>query len=191
MSDEREEIRPAGAAPTDGTGPMLLRLRRPEEVLAAVPYLLGEEPAGRLVALGLRAARIGEPARVVGALCSGLPAPAAEAATVGYRLVADVRGWADHLVLIGYGQVPPTLLPGVVAAAAHHRVRLIDLLQVHEGRWWSLCCPDPVCCPPAGRRLPSPDAAQTAWVTETCRAAGLTVRPSGRSSGQPPRRRRR
>jgi hypothetical protein len=41
-----------------------------------------------------------------------------------------------------------------VTCALQRQVTVRDILVVRVGRWWSLACGDPGCCPPEGHPLP-------------------------------------
>jgi hypothetical protein len=62
---------------------------------------------------------------------------------------------AEYVSVIGYLPAEQDLLLLAFAAAAP--VPPVDVLRVHEGRWWSLTCPnDPGCCPPGELIAPNP-----------------------------------
>jgi hypothetical protein len=57
----------------------------------------------------------------------------------------------DEAAVIGYGeagQVTPTVLR--IADALRHDVRVLDVLRVTDGRYWSYLCDEPGCCPDDG-----------------------------------------
>ncbi len=141
-----------GGRSADGPLPdrATLSVRSPADLIAAIPYLLGFHPAGSLVIVGMRDARIVFAARY------DLPAPdePPERAAGGARHVAAVvsRQGVDAATLVGYGpaaHVTPHLprLAGVLRAAG---VTVLDELRVTDGRYWSYTCQDPSCCPPEG-----------------------------------------
>jgi Domain of unknown function (DUF4192) len=55
--------------------------------------------------------------------------------------------------LVGYG--PATLVTPVMAAVADRllddEVELVEMLRAESGRYWSVLCEDPTCCPAEGR----------------------------------------
>jgi hypothetical protein len=124
-----------------------LRLDSPADLLAAVPYLLGFHPQESLVVVG------GPPGRLTFAGRIDLPAPAQPPAEFARHLAGVVARQALHTaVLIGYGaldRVEPALL-ATREALRGDRLRLVDVLRVSGGRYWSYECQDPHCCPPDG-----------------------------------------
>ncbi|MGH3327125.1 MAG: DUF4192 domain-containing protein, partial [Streptomycetales bacterium] len=60
---------------------------------------------------------------------------------------------------------------------ARHAVPLREALLVGRGRWWSLLCEDPSCCPPDG----VPFTSGTSVVAAAATYAGLTARPDRRA----------
>lgn len=152
-----------------------LKLRSPDDILEAVPYLLGFEPTDCLVALSLRGPRkrLGLTLRV------DLVDPA------GTDLVADqVVGAlradrADSVLLIAYGATATEVDPLVVAVQSRldaAGVAVPEALRVMAGCWTSYTCANPVCCPAAGTpvrdRVRSPGRIGPAAV-----AAGHSVLP--------------
>jgi Domain of unknown function (DUF4192) len=118
----------------------LLRLRAASHLLTAVPYLLGYQPAEpSLVVVGMREREV-----VLTAATAELPAagdlPAAWAA-FSRALVAND---ADAVVVIAYADRDWTTTLQRFADTAP--LPVVDLLRVHERRWWSLSCPDPSAC---------------------------------------------
>jgi hypothetical protein len=145
---------PAPSAPTTR-----VRLGGPEEIVAAVPHLLGFHPRESVVAIGLRGRR----SRVCVSLRFDLPARASEpdlAALVADHLRTARASAAIVLILTEEpapdGTLPRPELAGVIdAALAAARIGVRDLLCVHDGRWWSYVCDEPDCCPPEGRPVPT------------------------------------
>ncbi|WP_435124382.1 DUF4192 domain-containing protein [Micromonospora tulbaghiae] len=127
-----------------------LSLASINDLLAAVPYLLGFHPADSIVTVGLTGRRITVAAR------ADLPEPAAVtdwahlAARQHRALLRNVD--ATAAILIGYGPattvtpVVDTLTPRLDAAG----ITVLDALRVTDGRYYSYRCPDPRCCPPDG-----------------------------------------
>jgi hypothetical protein len=122
-----------------------------EAILAAVPHLLGFYPSHSLVVLGLESKR----GRVHVTFRYDLPEPPDSA------LVPDI---ADHAVsvlqqqrlrlavLIAYGPaalVTPVLAPTMKWLGANG-ITLREVLRAEGGRYWSVLCTDPHCCPPEG-----------------------------------------
>lgn len=132
------------------------RLRSPAEVVTAVPCLLGFHPTDSLVLLVL--------APDTGALhCTvrlDLETPTHEILRVAHDLTARLE--TSRLLLLAY---PPTLKDWIDSAAEDAvldldrqldaaGLRLADALVVCEGRWWSMLCTDPDCCPIGGTAIP-------------------------------------
>ena len=142
-------------------GPPRLRLSGPQDLLAALPYLLGVELRDSVVAVGLvRGARgsdeVGFRMRAdLGPLIGGEQPPE--------ELVALVaRHCGRGVVLVLYVDGPPggagapcaELAERLVRAFGGHGVEVRDALAVQGGRWWSFLCRDADCCPVAGRPMP-------------------------------------
>src|ERR687895_72392 len=56
-------------------------------------------------------------------------------------------------MLVGYGtreRVAP-IMSAALIALCQGEVEVLDMLRVEGGRFWSLTCTDPACCPPEGR----------------------------------------
>jgi len=127
--------------------PTRLRVRRPDELLAIIPYLLGFHPEESLVAVFVRSGRA--------ILASRLDLPAD----------ADGEELADMLRALAKREKAEALALVAYSAASLHANRLLtrlmdrlddqqlsDVLYVGHGRWWSLTCADD-CCPLAGTPL--------------------------------------
>jgi hypothetical protein len=119
-----------------------VRLNHPRDLLTAVPFLLGFEPdPGSVVVVALRAGRVAVTIRVESHTLDDAP-------RVWARVQRPLReADVDEVAVVGY--LPEHLAPQVLAFAAAAPVRRLDVLRVHQGRWWSLTCPNgPGCCPP-------------------------------------------
>ncbi len=154
-------------------GPVTARISGPDELLQAVPYLLGFHPSQSLVLIGLAQDRLVVTARID-------LADLAEPGTLGQIVSALARGGADTLVGVVYERAAPAQpLPwrGLVAELADeclaNRCEFGDLLRVDDGRWWSYLCDSPGCCPPEGRAL---DRAPSSFVAEAT-YAGVVALP--------------
>ena len=165
-------VRPGGVA-----GKVQLRAGSAEAVLAVVPHMLGFYPSRSLVVLGL-----GDRNRVRVTFRYDLPDPADA------ELAADIADHAAYVLtrerisaamLIGYG---PELLVNAVAGCVVDTlivagVRVPDALRADGGRYWSLFCDDPVCCPPEGKTYDPGSHPAAAEMS----AAGLTAHPDRES----------
>jgi hypothetical protein len=138
-------------------------IRRPADVISAVPYLLGFHPENSLVAVGSGgphgtcAIRVDLPPAGCGPGCgcdSGCEAGAEDAAAaIGERVAETLaRNEFPLALLVGYGtaeRVTP-VMDAAGPALAEHDVRLREALRVQDGRFWSYLCHDPQCCPAEG-----------------------------------------
>ena len=140
-----------------------LKLHHPGDVLAAVPFVLGFEPANSLVAISLRGRR----QRVGLVMRTDYPAEADldlfEHAAL--NMVTHLqRDEARGVILIAY---PPECildpaerpvdeaLAILERAAAGSGIDVRESLLVTNARWWSTRCNDGSCCPLAGTPLPA------------------------------------
>jgi hypothetical protein len=162
---------------TDDFRTAQLRVRGPDDLIHAVPYLLGFHPAESLVALGLSGGSLVVTMRTD---LSELERPAVLPSV----LVAMADGGATSVVGIVYteagaGPHDPAAMPGrgiadqLTAAAESAGVRLGEVLLVSGGRWWSYLCGLAVCCPPQGR----PIAAEGSAVAAAATYAGMVALP--------------
>ncbi|MEU0553463.1 DUF4192 domain-containing protein [Dactylosporangium sp. NPDC006015] len=147
-----------------------LRLRTPADILAGTPYLFGFHPSDSLVALGVRDKRLRFHMR------DDLPDPGEDLDTLadGYGALF-ARQDVDHVVLIGYG--PPerveTLIHATTAAMRRHGIAVHEMLWAHEGRYRSLICESPYCCPTEGQ----PYDVETSAVAATATLIGMVALP--------------
>ncbi|MBB6119024.1 DUF4192 domain-containing protein [Nocardiopsis algeriensis] len=147
---------PSGGAPSrvppprrSAAPPARLKLRNPTDIIATMPYLVGEPPDPGIVVLAIRGEGIHT------AYCGALDSryrdvdPVRRARPLLQQVVAD--GCAGVLV-VAYGpalQVTP-YVDAVRTAALECGVTVVDALRVTEGRYWSYTCPIPSCCPAEG-----------------------------------------
>jgi Domain of unknown function (DUF4192) len=124
----------------------------PEAVLAVVPHLLGFYPERSLVVIGLA----GQPTQVRLTFRYDLPEPpeGAAAADIAEHAASVLsRQEIPAAVLIGYGTgaaaVP--VLEAVVRTLSLSGVSVGEVLRAEAGRYWSLLCGSPECCPAEGR----------------------------------------
>ncbi|WP_157557693.1 DUF4192 domain-containing protein, partial [Intrasporangium oryzae] len=113
----------------------------------AIPYLLGFEPARSLVAVALKNGRLGLTSRI------DLPDPGEPGRAARVLMPALRREGPDQVILIGYEDTPghaAAVLEAFGAALQGAGIGLRDRLLVTGGRWRSLDCTDPGCCPPEG-----------------------------------------
>jgi len=128
-----------------------VRIRSAAGLLAVIPHLIGFTPEASLVVLGT----IRPDGRVEITLRYDLPDPP------DHGTAADIAGHAagvlaaQHLtgaLVVGYGPGPAVtpVADAIRATLPRAGLELLDVLRVHEGRYWSYLCSDPSCCPPAG-----------------------------------------
>jgi Domain of unknown function (DUF4192) len=134
------------------TEPFELHLNDPAEVLALVPYLLGftPDPTTALVLIALTDNQI----LAIGHL--GLPTAGEPlgplSAAVRRTAVTLARHGGTDTILIGYGVADRVDAAVTVASTTLHEagIGVRRALRVTDGRFFSLDCADPTCCPPAG-----------------------------------------
>jgi len=159
------------AVPPSDPGPdgrVRLTARRPADLLAAVPFLLGFHPEESLVALLLQAGRVLLTARYD--LADGPDAGVADLveqhAPSGVVLVAYCADAARGRAAL------QAVADQLDRSRRESRVELVDLLLVDGRRWWSLACTSG-CCPAEGSPYEPgehPLSAEAVW-------AGLVARP--------------
>jgi hypothetical protein len=114
------------------------------DLVNATPYVLGFHPSESLVVLGLSAGRVCFGARY------DLPPPDRDDIVQLGAIVAAQR--ARCVAVLAYG--PPATADPVVRRALAvfeaFRVRVLEAVRVHDGRWSSYFCSDSVCCPAEG-----------------------------------------
>ncbi len=141
-----------GPGGQEGRQPTRVTAGTPDALLALVPHLLGFYPGGSLVVLGLG----GKRHRVTVTFRYDLPDPpdADQAADIaGHAASVLLRQRLRLAALIGYG--PVHLVMPVLAATMDSLldagVELVEVLRADGGRYWSVLCTDPACCPEEGR----------------------------------------
>jgi hypothetical protein len=114
-------------------------LRSPSELLAAVPYFFGFHPTDSLVLLAFHGKHVAFQARI------DIP-PDAEVGLAGAHLAEITsRNDSEAVVLVAYG-TESEVVPVVEAAGAAlsaHKIRVLTVLRVHEGRYYEMFCDDP------------------------------------------------
>jgi hypothetical protein len=160
-----------------GTGETV-RLHDAQDVLTAVPYVMGFQPDHCLVVLALDDA-----GRLLVTVRADLPDSAADAVDAADDLVDALRCVTPTQVLVvAYGD--QHAVPVVTRFAAVLPWPIQDLLLVDEDRWWCLSCPDPGVCCPAGGTLHVQDAvAAPLLATSGAPAASRAARAACLSPG--------
>lgn len=146
--------------------PGTIRLSSPDEVVAAIPHLLGYNPTQSIVLLGMDLDRQGQPAALKLGQRFDLPPHDMSAAELKGLAVQAAAPMARSGSAVVFATVfADTHHPGRDLPAA----RLVDELTlaldeigapVKEAVYtdgitrWSYGCEDPTCCPPAGRVIP-------------------------------------
>ncbi|MGC5011692.1 DUF4192 domain-containing protein [Streptosporangium sp. DT93] len=160
---------PSSAFPASPSPPRLL-LGSTEDVLGAVPYLLGFHPDESLVVIGLT----GGPATSRLHLTVRWDLPLA-ADGLGRILPLFEKEGVTEVVVVGYGP-GPLVTPAVDAAVAHVRgggLTVVDALRVEQGRYWSYACSRSDCCPADG----TPYERQAGAVAAEATLQGLVALP--------------
>lgn len=149
-----------------------VRLSGPAEIVEAVPHLVGFHPKDSLVVVALKGKRrrVGVVARI------DLPDPEHVVACADYVVDFLRRDGASSAIAVCYPPDRGRDHPAVAALAAALRDRfdavglaIADLLCVSDGRWWSLLCDDPKCCPSGGTPI---DDGRTSQVAAAMAVAG-------------------
>lgn len=127
-----------------------IALRSPDALLAALPYLLGFHPTDSAVLVWMRARRLVLTQRI------DLPAdprvlPAWTSAVWNHEAAALADEVA--LVIVSAMDADPSVVAAVSDDAAARGIAVRDVLHLRDGRWRSLLCGDPTCCPPEGRLI--------------------------------------
>jgi len=128
-----------------------LTLDSPDAILAAIPHMLGFYPSQSLVVIGLN----GKSGKVRLTFRYDLPDPADSvlAQDIAEHALAVLRQQRLRLaILVGYG--PPTLVTPVFVMATEllevNGIEIREAMRAEGGRYWSVLCTDPACCPPEG-----------------------------------------
>lgn len=149
-----------------------VRLSSPGEIVEAVPHLLGFHPQDSFVVMALKGKRrrLGVVARL------DLPGTEHAVACADYVVSVLTRDGASSAIVVCYPPSGGRQHPAVAAVVDALRGRfdaaglaVADMLCVFDGRWWSLICDDPNCCPIEGTPL---DTGGTSTVAAAMALAG-------------------
>lgn len=128
-----------------------ISLSSPNDVVATMPYLVGEPPEPGLVVLTLRGTT------VCSVLCRdlGRPGPRDPLTCAGPPVDSAAAEGADTLIVVGYGTAEQVAghVGGLVTVAGRRGLSVLEAFRVHAGRYWSQMCSRPDCCPPEGTGL--------------------------------------
>jgi Domain of unknown function (DUF4192) len=147
-----------------------LKIRRPDDLLAVIPYMIGFHPDEDLVAVFIKSGRVKLTTR------TDIPPESGSDELAEWIDALAKRERAEALALVAYS----------AAALPAHRLLtrlmdrlsgldLTDVLYVGHGRWWSLTCGEE-CCPLAG----SPYDLTSHPVSAAAVFSGLGVRANRR-----------
>lgn len=147
----RADATPHGPVPPPGASSAgeTLALTTPTDVIATLPYLVGEPPDPGIVVLAVR------DKAVHSAFCGGLDllgAPGEPAARAAIPVHTAASEGCTALVVVAYG-APERVTPYVdtlLAEARRYALTVIDALRVTDGRYWSYTCRGAGCCPVEG-----------------------------------------
>jgi len=144
-------VSPGSSSPDFPPSPLAssprLLLGSTEDVLGAVPYLLGFHPADSLVVIGLT----GGPPRNRLHLTVRWDLPLGSGG-LGQVVPLFRKEGVAQVILVGYGS-GPLVTPAVDEAVALFRrgdLAVVDALRVEDGRYWSYKCSRTDCCPADG-----------------------------------------
>lgn len=169
-AQRRRSRPPQTQAPPQMQAPPRLKVRRPDDLLAIIPYMIGFHPSEDLVAVFIKSGRVWLTTRT-----DMPPESAGEELAEWLDALAD-REEADALALVAYSaaSLPAhRLLTRLMDRLAEHE--LADVLYVGHGRWWSLTCGEE-CCPLSG----TPYDLTSHPMTAAAVFAGLGVRANRR-----------
>ena len=130
-----------------------IKLTSPHELLAVVPYLLGFTPANSIVTLCLSSNRLGLTQRL------DLPTDDDAHDVASALLPSLITEKPDAVILIGFEDNKGESLPALeslTSALQSSDLPVHDRIVVRDGRWRSLDCHNPRCCPTEGSPIPEP-----------------------------------
>lgn len=137
--------------PADPARADRISLSSPNDVVATMPYLVGEPPEPGLVVLTLRGTAVHS------VLCRdlGRTGPRDPLTCAGPPVDSAVAEGADALIVVGYGTADQVAghVGGLVTVAGRRGLAVLEAFRVHAGRYWSQMCSRSDCCPPEGTGL--------------------------------------
>lgn len=155
---------------TNTGAPITIRVKRPADVLALLPYLIGFHPADSLCVVGLT------DQAVMCAFRCDLPGSddLETFASALANTISEKPVQAAFLVGYGPGQAVTPVIEAARQAMATAGIQVADALRAQDGRYWSYLCTDVSCCPPDG----TPYDVGGSAVAATAVASGLTALPA-------------
>jgi Domain of unknown function (DUF4192) len=147
-----------------------LKICRPDDLLAIIPYMIGFHPEEDLVTVLIKSGRVKLTTR------TDIPPESAGDDLAGWIDALAKREGAEALALVAYSAAAlpaQRLLTRLMDRLGDYD--LTDVLYVGHGRWWSLTCGEE-CCPLAG----SPYDLTSHPISAAAVFAGLGVRASRR-----------
>jgi Domain of unknown function (DUF4192) len=150
--------------------PTRLKIRRPDDLLAIIPYTIGFHPEEDIVTVFIKSGRVMLTTR------TDMPPESAGDDLADWIDALAKREGAEALALVAYSAAAlpaQRLLTRLMDRLGDHD--LTDVLYVGHGRWWSLTCGEE-CCPLAG----SPYDLTSHPISAAAVFAGLGVRASRR-----------
>jgi hypothetical protein len=152
------------SSPIAKAEPVRATLESPEDILSAVPFLIGYQPANSLVIISLKDLQIDRAMRLDYPTADNIPSEAFDG------LVSHlVRQNAQGAFVVAYTpkdcQNGNQMLANIAQALVRAEIPLHDAILVnHENKWRSTLCEDPQCCHPEGRDMPSLDSSQVSMI---------------------------
>lgn len=145
--------------------------------MQAIPYLLGFHPQESLVLIGFLRRRLVVTARMDLSDTGPMLAKTIESMARGgskeiFAAFCDDTA-ADELVDPRAPMPFTDLALAVVDCVEAAKCEFVDMVLIGQGRWWSYLCPEPACCPPEGRAIPTAPSAFTTAAT----VAGIVALP--------------
>ena len=134
-------------------------LTSPDDLLAAIPFLIGYHPENSLVLVSLKEDQVGMAMRV------DFPQ---DIAPESYDLLAShiIREEASAVLIVAYISEeivdPDPVLTNVCAALVRAQIEIKESLIVRGKRYRSMMCSDFSCCPPEGSEIPPLDTSRIA-----------------------------
>ncbi|GIG67742.1 DUF4192 domain-containing protein [Phytomonospora endophytica] len=130
-----------------------IRLSTADDILTAIPYLLGYHPTDSLVFICINEGQVSATGRID---LTSPPPPSA----LTQLLARQARDGVTAILLVGYG--PATAVTTTVEvfrdACREQNIAVKEALRVTHGRYWSYLCPGGDCCPIDGEPTPAAES---------------------------------